>query len=331
MSHAPEPMHASNSGLGIGTYAASTLSPKAPLQKTTRAAFLGSVCWVGLASASGIAAAAADQNVAPRSQTSVFAHRDAQFLVPGQRNSSVAYLSDASACDQHQPLLVLLHGINESMTLYPWFGGTHDLRPMLGALAHDGDRAFVVAAPTQTRNAWLASTLWADFQVDAFVADLEGALPLECRIDRRAVYVAGHSAAGCYPGSGLAAISGAKSSIALAGVAFVDTCFEPKVADAVAAGNSRKVWVLWQDQSWHRSPSRFLERLRGSGDAELRITELQLTDPNPHVGAMYASVEKIVAEWLLAPAARATKLRRSEVPPSEASDGATAGEEPQER
>lgn len=184
--------------------------------------------------------------------------------------------------------------------MYPWFVGTHDLRPTLKTIADSATQGFVVAAATQTKNAWMPGKLWTNFDLESFVADLRRALPTGHDIDPSAVYVAGHSGAGCNPRGGLATITQGTEGLAVAGIAFIDTCFEVDVARQLELRPpSLRLWILWQTATWQRDPVPFLAQLTNTDARSPRVTELETQTGNPHVGAMFSGIELVVREWLL--------------------------------
>ncbi|MGC4067289.1 MAG: hypothetical protein QM784_22130 [Polyangiaceae bacterium] len=222
----------------------------------------------------------------PASKTIRFAHRDAELLTARQKVSSVMYLPRMDLASRVNPLLILLHGVNESRTLYPWFGGTHDLRPTFKGLAATSPRGFIVAAPTQTKNAWLASQMWHKFDVRAFVSDLRAALPEGQDVDPKAIFLAGHSAAGCNPKGGLAEVPEPTRELALAGVAFIDTCFETSVAQRLSTRQPElPIWILVADDDVATGSSAILGSAyacrRASADA-LRASTAQCQPTRGH-------------------------------------------------
>lgn len=244
-------------------------------------------------------AAAAGASTRFAARTIHFSHADEQLLRVGQSRSSVAYVP--STCGEAPlPVLTLLHGVNESGTLYPWFGGSHDLRPTLDAVAQLSSRKFIVAAPSQTKGAWLASTVWSNFSLHDFMDDLSAALPKGCAIDREATILAGHSGAGCNPEGGLATAIDPNSTYQLAGLAFIDTCFDVRVATQVTMRRSTtKVWILWQNETWPRTPQTFLDRMNVPGKPPATVTEVRSALLNAHVGAMYSAIQEIVKTWII--------------------------------
>jgi poly(3-hydroxybutyrate) depolymerase len=259
------------------------------------------------------------------SKTLHFSHQDERWLAVGQDVSSVAYLPRADLASTSEPLLVLLHGVNASRTMYPWFGGTHDLRPMLKSLTNETKQGFIVAAPTQTRNAWLPYNLWTDFELESFVTDLSRVLPAGHDIDRTRIYVAGHSGAGCNPRGGLVTSTEATGGIEVAGIAFIDTCFEVAVARKLEhRPSSLPLWIMWQTATWSRDPLPFLAQLSIHDATSPKWTELAPQAGNPHVGAMYTGVELLVRQWLLGNSTDSgTPAPPSAQPPQPAEDEGT--------
>jgi hypothetical protein len=142
--------------------------------------------------------------------------------------------------------------------------------------------------------------MWPEFDVKAFVADLRAALPEGQDVDPRAIYLAGHSAAGCNPKGGLAEVPEPTREFALAGVAFIDTCFEASVAHRLSSRQpDLPIWILWQAMTWRRDPAPFLEALTIPDAPPPQFLELQPRSANPHVGIMYSAVELLTHEWLL--------------------------------
>jgi hypothetical protein len=142
--------------------------------------------------------------------------------------------------------------------------------------------------------------MWAHFDLKAFIDDVRSALPKGYDIDPKAIYVAGHSAAGCNPSGGLTTCTEIATDVAPAGLAFIDTCFDVDVAARLAVDVSKtKVWVLWQNLTWRRNPDPFLAAISGSSTNTVRLIEFQPKAPNPHVDVMYSAVEMLVRDWLI--------------------------------
>ena len=141
-------------------------------------------------------------------KTLYFPHRDGHFLYRYQKNGGAAVIPDApEQTSEPLPLVVFLHGTNSTSETHLWMGGGgKDLRPLVQRLIGKGVvKPFVLAAPSQTKNAFLARTVWQDFDLNLFVDDVARATDGKVTIDRTRVVLAGHSGAGCNPSGGLAA------------------------------------------------------------------------------------------------------------------------------
>lgn len=155
----------------------------------------------------------------------------------------------------------------------------------------------MVAAPTQTRKAWLASTIWGEFNLAGFVRDLREALPEGRDVDLESIVLAGHSGAGCNPAGGLA--HAAVSDIPLRGLAFIDTCFDVDVAERVSElGGRTPIWIYWQRFTWPRAFEPFVAQLSRSGRVSIRVTEMRSSPDDPHTRIVYSAVDQILREWL---------------------------------
>jgi hypothetical protein len=189
-------------------------------------------------------------------RTVTFPHADATRLYPGQRDAGAAWLPDGPLAGA-LPVVVILHGLNYGSALRPWMGdGAIDLRPILeGAVRSGSLPPLVLAAPTQTRDAVRAKTLWTNFDLGAFLDDVDRALePVLARRDQ--VVVVGHSGAGCNPVGGLA--TAAASSVAPLALVAVDPCLDEESAVAFAQiPPSVPVFVRWQSLQWPRDVSAF--------------------------------------------------------------------------
>src|SRR3954465_9854122 len=107
-------------------------------------------------------------------KTLYFPHQDARFLYRFQRNGGAAVLPDRASTEAPRPLVVFLHGTNPTSEPHMWLGGSgRDLRPLVKRLIDSGQvEPFVLAAPSQTKNAGLAATVWRGFDLNAFVEDV---------------------------------------------------------------------------------------------------------------------------------------------------------------
>ncbi len=206
--------------------------------------------------------------VARAGTTVHFPFDDDRYLRADQHDGGTAYVPDsASAEDGAVPIVVFLHGINPAGELHVWMEGDHDLRPVVDTLTASGAEPFVLAAPSQTRDAGRGRFLWPDFDIDAFVAQTAAAVARHVDVDARRVYVVGHSGAGCNASGGIVAAAQA-SRARVRGVLAVDTCLDADSGGAFAQIPARvPVWVTWQDRTWPRDSRRVPRRARPRGDA----------------------------------------------------------------
>lgn len=234
-------------------------------------------------------------------ETLYFPHQDARFLHRFQRNGGAAVLPDNIR--ENQPLLVVvfLHGTNPTSETHMWLGGGgRDLRPLVKRLIDSGQvEPFVFAAPSQSKNAGLAATVWQDFDLNAFVEDVARATEGKARIDRKGVVLAGHSGAGCNPRGGLASdfwSAGAPLPLALVSI---DPCLDRKLGEAFARRPSQVPLLLWwQPAIWVRQPTKFEAALRRDKPEQRvdRIRELPPTGPNPHEAILPVALEAALRE-----------------------------------
>jgi hypothetical protein len=126
-----------------------------------------------------------------------------------------------------------------------------------------------------------------------------------------------HSAAGCNPKGGLITCTEVAPGLAPAGLAFIDTCFDTDVATRFWVNLSEtKVWVFWQNITWHRDPGRFISAIPRADSEAVRLVEFQPTTSNPHVDVMYSSVETLVREWLTKIATQPSEQQHHKAAPS---------------
>jgi hypothetical protein len=234
-------------------------------------------------------------------KTLYFPHRDPEFLHRFQRNGGAAQVPDRSEPGAPLPLVVFLHGTNPSSETHMWFGGGgKDLRPLAQRLIASGQVApFVLAAPSQTKNAALAATVWQGFDLNAFVDDVARATEGLVAIDRSRVVLAGHSGAGCNPQGGLAAdywSAGVPLPLALVSI---DPCLDRKMGGAFARRPTEVPLLLWwQPAIWVRQPHKF-EAALSQGKPEQRIDrvrELPPMGPNPHEAILPVAFESALRE-----------------------------------
>ena len=179
-------------------------------------------------------------------KTLYFPHQDAHFLHRFQRNGGAAVVPERAGSDEPLPILVFLHGTNSTSEPHMWLGGGgKDLRPLVKRLVEGGQvEPFVLAAPSHTRHAGLAATVWQGFNLNAFVDDVVHATQGQVIVDRTRVVLAGHSGAGCNPQGGLAAdywSAGAPLPLALVSI---DPCWDRKMGRRVCAPSRRGAVAL---------------------------------------------------------------------------------------
>ncbi len=234
-------------------------------------------------------------------KTLYFPHRDAEFLHRFQHNGGAALVPEASQPGEALPVVVFLHGTNPASETHVWFGGGgKDLRPLAKRLIASGQvKPFVLAAPSQTKNAGLAATVWQGFDLNAFVDDVVRATEGHVTIDRSQVVLAGHSGAGCNPRGGLAAdywSAGVPLPLALVSI---DPCLDRKMGGAFARRPTEVPLLLWwQPAIWVRQPHKF-EAALSQGKPEQRIDrvrELPPIGPNPHEAILPVAFESALRE-----------------------------------
>ncbi len=240
-------------------------------------------------------AAAAD------TKTLYFPHQDARFLYRFQRNGGAAVLPESASLEAPLPLVVFLHGTNPSSEPHMWLGGGgKDLRPLVKRLIDSGQvKPFVLAAPSQTKNAGLAATVWQGFDLNSFVEDVVQATDGRVNIDRTRVVLAGHSGAGCNPSGGLAGdfwSAGVPLPLALVSI---DPCLDRKMGGAFARRPTEVPLLLWwQPAIWVRQPAKFEAALALDKPEERvdRVRELPPTGANPHEAILPVAFESAMRE-----------------------------------
>lgn len=187
-----------------------------------------------------------------------FPYLDERYLAAGQSNGGRAMVP--LGVSEPAPLLVYLHGNNDSAILHRAMGGgargDNDVRTM-------APPGWIVAAPSQTRNA-KGQTLWAGFDLDAFVAAVEQATGRQ--VDRERVVLAGHSGAGCTVGGGLLSRFGA---IVPSKIVVIDVCMNPPYGSLFAAqARVAPMEVYYQTFTWNRDYKSFEQALSGLAKVE---------------------------------------------------------------
>ncbi len=234
-------------------------------------------------------------------KTLYFPHQDGHFLYRFQRNGGAVVLPESTSPDAPLPLVVFLHGTNPTSEPHMWLGGGgKDLRPLVKRLIDSGQvKPFVLAAPSQTKNAGLAATVWKGFDLNGFVDDVVKATDGRVNIDRTRVVLAGHSGAGCNPSGGLAAdfwSAGVPLPLALVSI---DPCLDRKMGGAFARRPTEVPLLLWwQPAIWVRQPAKFEAALARDKPEERvdRLRELPPMGPNPHEAILPVAFESAMRE-----------------------------------
>jgi hypothetical protein len=234
-------------------------------------------------------------------KTLYFQHDDARLMHRFQKKGGAALVPDSASPEQKLPLVVFLHGTNSTAEPHLWMGGGgKDLRPLAKRLIDSGKvKPFVLAAPSQTKNAGLAATVWQDFDLNRFIDDATAATDGKVLIDRERVVLAGHSAAGCNPKGGLAAdFWSAGTPLPLALVS-IDPCLDRKMGGALGRRPADVPLLLWwQPAIWVREPAKFTAALaRDKPEARVdRVLELPPMGPNPHDAILPVALERALKE-----------------------------------
>ena len=184
-----------------------------------------------------------------------FAFHDEELLFSGQHRGGRAYVPKQVNADEPVPLVVFLHGVNRNNQIHMWLGqGPDDLRARLDGWIKRGDLPPVVlAAPSQTRLATWAGTLWTGIELEEFVLAAERSVAGRARISHDHVIVAGHSGAGCNASGGLLKIAADRGNIQPIGIVALDTCLDAEVGRALAqASDATRIAAYWQSVMWSR-------------------------------------------------------------------------------
>lgn len=199
------------------------------------------------------------------------------------------------------PLVVFLHGLSFFPQKYVWMGGGRtDLRRVADKLAARTG-PFVLAAPTQLKDAASAKTLWADFDLAAFVdATARAAADVGITIDRSRVILVGHSGAGCNPEGGIFASASRDDDMPRAILA-IDTCLDEDIGRA-AARTQRVVWMTWQEVEWPRDPNGTMRGFLEDTDAELvenlHMEKIAVPGTDAHNGIVPLAFERVLPDLL---------------------------------
>lgn len=198
----------------------------------------------------------------------VFPYRDGEFLMAGESGGGIAVVPDAidriaghGSEGAKSPLVVLLHGVNLDQVVHMWFGtrGYPDVAAIAAkTIASGASPPYVLAAPSQTRNAVSGRRMWQDFDLDDFVGAVERAIGEHATIDHDAVFVLGHSGAACNPDGGLLRVARATSLVVPRAILAIDTCMDDDSGAALGASpESARVLVRYQPLIWPRPLDRF--------------------------------------------------------------------------
>lgn len=235
-------------------------------------------------------------------KTLYFPHQDAHFLYRFQKNGGAAVVPEQRVeASRALPVVVFLHGTSSTTEPHLWLGGGgKDLRPLVKRLIESGQvEPFVLAAPSQTKNAGLASTMWQGFDLSAFVDDVARATQGVVEIDRTRVVLAGHSGAGCNPRGGLASDYWSAGTPLPLALVSIDPCLDRKMGGAFARRPSEVPLLLWwQPAIWVRQPEKFEAALTRDKPEERvdRLRELPPMGSNPHEAILPVAFESALRE-----------------------------------
>jgi poly(3-hydroxybutyrate) depolymerase len=230
-------------------------------------------------------------------QTVYFRHADEQLLLADQKLSGAVFFDEKLAAGRAVPLIVFLHGTNESGELHLWLGGgERDLRPLASELMRSRRAPpFVLAAPSQTRGAAQPRALWNSFDLTRFVFDVERATTGQIKIDRGKVVLVGHSGAGCNPTGGLA--GNPSEGIKAAALVSIDPCLDAELGAVFARRPpTLPLTVFWQSAVWARSPEQFWAALTTDKPAQRvdRMTKLAVAGATAHDAIVPLALERVV-------------------------------------
>ncbi|MBI4956398.1 MAG: hypothetical protein HY908_30555 [Myxococcales bacterium] len=251
--------------------------------------------------------AAATPQAAPLSGASYdYEYDGADVGLPEHAWSGRAFVHEEVAREPGRPvpLVVFLHGLNESLVRYRWMGGGEegDLRRIVSGLIETGRiEPMLVAAPSSVVPGAVSFALfaWPGFDLDNFVALTAERLRGVATIDTSRIVVVGHSGGGCNIKGGLASSLAARNTPYAAFA--VDTCMGTDLAQAlVQAPPTTRTYVVWQEQGWRDRP---FEMFLGAFRYTLATTSLpagtvreldrmDLELPQPHAAVVQHTLEK---------------------------------------
>lgn len=238
-------------------------------------------------------------------QTRYFPFEDQRYLNRYERLSGAVLLPDVDSAVR-LPLIVLLHGVNPGGELHLWLGGgARDLRPLATSLMQSAKvTPFVLAAPSQTRAARSADSLWEGFDLGSFVQAVADASAGAVEIDREHVVLMGHSGAGCNPSGGLASAFWADGTPIPRALVSIDPCLDAEMGTAMSKRPASVPLLLWwQSVIWPRDPLAFWAALTLNDDGQRidRMQELEVAGVNPHEAIVPVAFERSVRELFAPP------------------------------
>jgi pimeloyl-ACP methyl ester carboxylesterase len=253
---------------------------------------------MGLVLASWVSSAGAGTSIE-------FPFNDDTLLMRPQKDGGLVYVPDSLSRGKSAPLVVFLHGINDRQGVHLWMGspiGPFDLRTSWDTWIADGQaRPALLAAPSQTRQAAAAATLWTDFDLEQFVDATDEVLGSMASVDRSRVLLVGHSGAGCNKTGGLASAIASPGGIHPLGIVAIDICMEEDSAATLAlAPPEVPVAVYWQT-SWLRPFGEFrsaFDVLRGPPSARDIIQEVAIADRDAHNAIVKVALPRALALFL---------------------------------
>lgn len=217
-----------------------------------------------------------------------FPYEDKERLYPYQHDGGIAYV--AGTPTGKLPLVVFLHGDNTQAQLHMWMAGIQDLRQLASRLATEVG-SFVLAAPSQTKDALTPATLWNDLDIDDFATKTGAAVAGTAEIDPDRVYVIAHSGAGCNPTGGITRAARARVRAVMA----LDTCLDEESGKSFAP--LTRLWVLWQSKTWPRDIAAF-ERGLGFASVGVRVDEIDVDVVGGHDAIVPAGFARAIRTWL---------------------------------
>ncbi len=248
--------------------------------------------WISLLA---LVLSAASTASAAEGTTFHFAHRDEQWLDKGDGLGGIVYVPGHADMPAALPVLVFLHGTNPGQHKHLWMGGGNvpDLREVVdGWTGPKTPVPFLLAAPSQVSNAQQGSTLWPAFDLAAFLADLEAALPISVDVDHQRIVVVGHSGAGCNGKGGLASV--ADGAVPVRALVALDTCLDEPLATALLRSQEHvdSVSVFFQTTAWKRDFDGFTKSLGGVA----RVRRLDVVTANPHDDIVAPALRQIALD-----------------------------------